>query len=268
MNKVRSGIVLGLSLMVLSVFATDAIAAFGYCSISGADGVILDLNDNGRPDGVGLGDALYRLEFDPDAPPAPDPNIRISIHDALGSGILWLGRATMSSDMVSILFPDSAALTLGKTCGNPYLNSGSWSQYSAMVNGALMDDTGDNKPDTIMLNGGNPEMPAMVMDIPLMFHSNGGVFWMLPKMLPYGPGPLAPEVDIHHNYFVPVDNANQRIYVQCGDQIMAEVRNMTCGFSAIPTTSFWGYAALVSLMFAAGIWGMRRAGAGNGLSIG
>lgn len=234
------------------------------CTIAGERTVYEDVNGNEMPDEE---DIRYGMVYAPatqtlvisggqEVPPLP---------------------ISQNGDRTEIQVPggnDGASVRLLRRCGSSTYNSaeaiGWYGENTGedgppLVKGDLVDTDGDRKVDTIVGLFDVMGFGKAMFDQPLMFKQfDNQWFWYQPRnVMVMG---MQSPISIGPGWFVPVDPETRTMEARCGDAldpvVIGEAATIgetgNCLGKPIPTLSQWGFAALVSLLFGAGAWTMRR----------
>ena len=257
-----------------------------HCTISGWDRIYVDGDCS---EGISLGyEPNYRYDLLLGYDPATK-RLYPFIYDG-GDGpypMEFEGTMTLQTSTENLLevrmqsseSAEEAVVRAERLCGATGFNRlGVLFQYDEETyvagEGSLVDTDGDRKVDAILFAINSSTLSSkrvgqlgralrapvqMVMSESLSYYSEGGMnFWHIPCG-----GDMGEEV------FVPVDGAHN-LTLQCGDQtafIPSEAFLDGDGHCLMPVPALtgWGAAGLIFLIFATGIWAMRRTGFGRGL---
>ncbi|MBW2285031.1 MAG: hypothetical protein JRF65_10580 [Deltaproteobacteria bacterium] len=286
-NRVLQAIVFFAVLWAFSGFSGDRVHAedvlpewgdLTHCTISGSDRVIVDYLCG---DGISEEVVYLYLGYDPETGrlyPFWSDGSDFEPMDIDGMMILQ----TNTDGLLEVLFQNEEEVlaTADRLCGSRGFN-----HFGVQImfddetynagEGKLVDTDGDGKADAVLLevNGValsrkkagqvqrllGSELRA-AMSIPLEYFQDGSNnFWVIPCDMGGG-----------DEYFVPVF-ANRDLLIQCGDERALITSEATVDGDGecivpVPTLRGWGYAGLIFLILASGIWMMRRKGFGRGLT--
>lgn len=226
------------------------------CTISGQPGVIASYGTS-----PSVSDPVYTLAYVGNQ----------LVYDAGGpTG----GSPVVGNQDTNVLQLPGFGLNFSKLNGNPGFNHGVFTNRWGTACGTLVDTGGDGQADELVMQmgayAGRGDGVPVITNFPLNFvQSDRILYWslqILPSWTNYN-GPL--------NFFTPVNNNNMSL--SCGENgelLALEVDGQTnargpgpCATNAIPTATFWGYAAITLLLMFAGMRLLRKGGFGDDFNL-
>lgn len=256
-------------------FAAAAVLAAGSsfvqaqqtnCSVSGEDGVYAC--DDGVPPPCGQ---PYTLNYTGNqlvyvVPGQACPPLSTCSSDVIGDG---------SSNVLQL---PGFGLTFSKLNGNlGGFNHAVFTNHWGTACGTLVDTSGDGQADELVMQmgayagrGGIPVIYSFPLSFPKNFVEVDNTFYWSLQILKGWTSYLGPL-----NFFTPVNQNG--ISLSCDDNgklLALEVNGRTnarsqgpCATNAIPTATFWGYAAITLLLMFAGMRLLRKGGFGDDFNL-